>query len=143
MSDMLIAIRLRGTAKVRADIADTLSMLRLRRPMHAVLLPETPEMLGMLRKVRNWITWGRPSDELLARLIAARGRKPGCGKLTTLEVSQIIANIKAGKRPAGLKPVFRLTPPSGGFRQSIKQHWPRGELGDRGDKINELLKRMI
>ena len=41
-----------------------------------------------------------------------------------------------------LKPVFRLTPPSKGFK-SIKQHWPKGDLGYRGKEINELIKRMI
>jgi large subunit ribosomal protein L30 len=36
-----------------------------------------------------------------------------------------------------------LTPPSKGFRKSIKQHYPDGELGYRGKEINVLLKRMI
>jgi len=39
-------------------------------------------------------------------------------------------------------PVFRLTPPSKGFK-SIKEHWPKGDLGYRGKEINELIKRMI
>ena len=45
----------------------------------------------------------------------------------------------------GLKPVFRLNPPRGGFeRRGIKK--PRslgGALGYRGDKIKELLGRMV
>jgi len=41
-----------------------------------------------------------------------------------------------------IEPVFRLTPPSKGFK-SIKEHYPKGDLGYRGKEINELLKRMI
>ena len=42
-----------------------------------------------------------------------------------------------------IKPVFRLTPPSKGFKKSIKQQYPNGEIGYRGEKINELILRMI
>ena len=42
-----------------------------------------------------------------------------------------------------IKPVFRLIPAKGGFKFSIKDNYPRGEIGYRGDKINELLERMI
>jgi large subunit ribosomal protein L30 len=42
----------------------------------------------------------------------------------------------------GIKPVFRLTPPAQGFK-STKLAYPEGDLGYRGDKINELIERMI
>ncbi|MEM3138430.1 MAG: 50S ribosomal protein L30, partial [Thermofilaceae archaeon] len=42
------------------------------------------------------------------------------------------------------KPVFRLAPPKGGFKRTIKKHYnDGGELGYRGYKINELLLTMI
>jgi large subunit ribosomal protein L30 len=41
-----------------------------------------------------------------------------------------------------LKPVFRLTPPSKGFK-SVKEAYPKGDLGYRGKEINELMGRMI
>jgi ribosomal protein L30/L7E len=37
---------------------------------------------------------------------------------------------------------IRLKPPLKGFK-SIKNMWPKGDLGYRGDKINELVKRMM
>lgn len=139
---MLVAIRLRGSVKIPQEIDDTLALLRLRRKMHAVLLADNPSINGMLQKVKDWTTFGTISDELLQQLVVKRGRKTGNKRLATEEVSQIISEFKAGSRP-DIKPVFRLTPPSGGFKHSIKQAWPNGELGDRGEKINELLKRMI
>ncbi len=45
---------------------------------------------------------------------------------------------------AGLNPVFRLHPPSGGFQGTIKRpHGSRGELGNRGPAIAGLLTRMV
>ncbi len=35
-----------------------------------------------------------------------------------------------------------LKPPKGGLK-SKKLHFPRGNLGNNGDKINELIKKMI
>ncbi|MEM7820197.1 MAG: 50S ribosomal protein L30 [Candidatus Aenigmatarchaeota archaeon] len=142
---MIIAIRIRGRVGVRKQIADTLALLRLRRKMHAVLLPDNKSIKGMLRVTRDWLTWGTISDDNLEARLKKRGRKPGNKKLSADEVKLAIEEIKHGKKISalGIKPVFRLTPPSGGFKNSIKQHWPKGELGDRGEKINELLKRMI
>ncbi len=42
-----------------------------------------------------------------------------------------------------LRPVFRLHPPKGGFKRTIKKPYPIGELGYRGRHINELIAKMI
>ena len=43
-----------------------------------------------------------------------------------------------------VQPVFRLHPPSRGFKGKIKKSYGMGgELGYRGEKINELVKRMV
>ena len=49
---------------------------------------------------------------------------------------------KSGMKGSGLKPLFRLNPPSKGFK-ATRLGYPKGDLGYRGGKINELLKRMI
>jgi large subunit ribosomal protein L30 len=41
-----------------------------------------------------------------------------------------------------IKPVFRLSPPRHGYK-AIRLHYPKGDLGDRKEEINELLERMI
>ena len=141
---MYAVIRIRGRVDLREDIKDTLTMLRLSRKMHCVLIKDSDCMKGMLQKVRNWVTWGEIDDDILRLLIKKRGRKIGEGRLTDQEVEDIFKKIKESQKiPEGVKPVFRLTPPSKGFKESIKQHYPKGELGYRGKEINELLKRMI
>jgi large subunit ribosomal protein L30 len=141
---MYAVIRIRGSVDLKKDIKDTLTMLRLHRKMHCALIKENEVMKGMLQKVRNWITWGEIDDEVLKILIEKRGRKIGEKRLTEVETEEIFKKIKENEKvPNEIKPVFRLTPPSKGFKKSIKQHYPKGELGYRGKEINELLKRMI
>jgi large subunit ribosomal protein L30 len=43
----------------------------------------------------------------------------------------------------GVKPFFRLHPPKKGYRRSVKRPYNnKGELGYRGEAINELARRM-
>ena len=142
---MYAIIRIRGKNHVRKPVEDTFKMLRLNRKMHCVLLEDTPINKGMIQKVKDWSTFGEINDETLKALIAKRGRKVGDVRLTSDEVEVVFQEVKTGKKlkDTMIKPVFRLTPPSGGFKKSIKTHFPRGELGGRGEKINELIKRMI
>ena len=141
---MYAVIRIKSSVGLRKDVKDTFSMLRLNRKMHCVVLKDSENVKGMLQKVRNWSTYGEIDDKVLRHLIEKRGRKLGDKRLKKEEVDEIFKKVKeTGKVQKEIKPVFRLTPPSKGFKKSIKQHYPKGELGYRGEKINELLKRMI
>ncbi|MEM7816818.1 MAG: 50S ribosomal protein L30 [Candidatus Aenigmatarchaeota archaeon] len=141
---MYAVIRIRGSVGVKKDIKNTLAMLRLYRKMHCVLIKETESMKGMLQKVKDYVTWGEIDDKTLMELIKKRARKIGNKRLSEAEAEEVFKKIKEiEKIPKEIKPVFRLTPPSKGFKNSIKQHYPKGELGYRGKAINELLKRMI
>lgn len=107
---MLVAIRLKGSIKVRGDMDDTMQMLGLKRKHTAALLQDKPETRGMLRKANDFIAWGEASAELEKEF--------------------------KGKKAIALKP------PRGGFR-SLKEMYPRGDMGYRGEKISELIRRMM
>jgi len=140
---MWAIVRLRGNVNKKEDVLDTLRMLKLTRKMHCVLIDEkNPCVKGMIQKVKDNITWGEINDDILKKMVVKRGRKSGDVKLTEEEATDAFNEIKAGKKPE-IKSVFRLTPPSKGFKHSIKQQYPKGELGYRGEKINDLLERMI
>lgn len=139
---MYAIIRLRGKVGVRKDIDYTLKLLRLHRKMHCVLMPENKVNDGMIKKVKDYVTWGKISDDMLKILILKRGRKQGNKRLSKEEAEVVFNDVKEGRK-ISIKPVFRLTPPSGGFKKSIKYHLPKGELGYRGEKINDLLKKMV
>ncbi len=121
-------IRVRGIIGIRKDIKDTLDMLRLYKKNYCVVLNNTPSINGMVKKVKDYVTYGDISEETSKLLIEKRGKT---------------AHDREGKEV--LKPFFRLNPPRKGFgRKGIKLPFAvGGALGNREDKINDLIKRMI
>lgn len=151
---MLAAVRVRGRTGIKGDISDTLDMLRLTRINHAVLVPETPSFLGMLRKAKDYITWGEIDQETLEELLEKRAMLPGREKVTTdylketeyqsiQKLAQALLDEKTQLEEVGLKPIFRLHPPRKGHKDTKKTFNEGGTLGYRGEKINLLLKQMV
>jgi large subunit ribosomal protein L30 len=146
-------IRLRGSIGVHPDILDTLKRLNMPSKYSSVLLKDTPSNKGMLNKVTDYVTWGEITEESLEALIMKRGRMAGDERITeeTLKRENLGTPKELAKRTMGegavpgcIKKTFRLTPPSGGFKKSIKRHIRSGgELSYRGEAINELIKKMI
>ena len=141
---MLAVVRVRGSVHMKQVFKDTLRMLRLERINHCVLVPETPTYNGMITSVSAYVTWGPLEKDVLEKLVRKRGRLPGNKRLSEEEAKRVLQHIeeKQSLKYAGIKPVFALSPPTKGYK-SIKQAYPKGDLGCRGEKINTLLRRMI
>lgn len=151
----IVAVRIRGTIRASRQVRETLQMLNLTRNNYAVLIDNRPEFLGMLRKAQHFITWGEASKETVSMIIKERARLAGKKKPTDEyaqkngyksleELAEAIFNcrVEYWKLP-DVKPVFRLHPPTKGFKGKVKKGYGMGgELGYRGEKINELIKRM-
>lgn len=119
-------IRVRGIINMNKDIKDTLEMLKLHKKNFCVVYEGTPSTMGMIKKAKDYITWGEIDNETLDKLIEKRQeRNP--------------------KNPEKTKRFFRLNSPKKGFgRKGIKTSFARrGALGYRGEKINDLIQRMI
>jgi large subunit ribosomal protein L30 len=71
---MFAIVQIRGTVNTRREIKDTLKMLRLHHINHCVLVPDTPEYLGMVRKVKDFVAYGEVDAETLATILSTRGR---------------------------------------------------------------------
>lgn len=141
MAELFAVVRIRGPAQKRHESNETLKMLRLTRANHCVLVPKNRDFEGMLKKAKDLITWGEIDREALERLVEKRGRFPGDKRLPKEKAFEISRKILNGE-PVDIKNVFRLSPPSKGF-SSVKLLYPKGDLGYRREKINELLKRMM
>jgi len=139
---MYAVIRIRGKAGTRKDLEDTLRMLRLKNVNNCILVPETKEYLGMLRKAKDRITWGKIDKKTLSELLQKRG-KISKEKLKEMKMKNLDDLSDAlMKNKLKLKLIFRLNPPIHGFK-STRLPYPKGDLGSRGERINELLERMI
>ena len=149
-------VRVRGNINVRKSIKDTLKMLRLNRINHCVIIPESKEYNGMLKKVKDYVTWGEITEELLKEILISRGKLMGDKPLNDKYIksssqfksltnfSEAIIKGKAKLTDLrDIKPVIRLHPPRKGYEGIKRPFSLGGALGYRGDKINDLLRRMI
>ncbi len=152
-------IRIRGIPDTPPKVRYILSLLRLHKKFHATVYPSSlPGIDGMLIEAQHWITWGELEYDTLYRLILYRGRAPGNKRVTDEYIAKLTPyksvkelvdalfaeKIYLHKLSNIVKPVFRLHPPRGGFKGSIKKHYrDGGELGYRGKDINKLILRMI
>ncbi len=109
-------IRITGEVGLRKEIVETLNRLKLRKKYSCVVFEkQTPEQLGMVKKVRDFVAFGDIDEKTYKKLVE--------------------------KRKTKIKNFFRLHPPRGGIK--TKLHFPKGVLGNHKEKINELIERML
>lgn len=139
--DLIALIRIKGEVKVKPEIANTLYRLKLRRKYSCVLInPKNKGLMGMLKRARHSVAFGKIEKESLAKLLEARAKKIGEGKFNSLEIAE---KLMKGKKleELGFKPFFRLHPPRGGIKSKLQ--YPKGVLGNNGKDINKLIERML
>lgn len=114
----IAVVRIRGPVRVRHDIERALRQLNLHQRNHAAIVDDSPVVVGQLKKVQGFVTWG-PVTEETAKKLSPRARENGKW--------------------------FALQPPRKGYgRKGIKMPFTKsGALGNRGEKINDLLTRMV
>jgi len=114
----IAVIRIGGQTKNKTEVESTFKMLNLPRKFSCTVLEETPIIWGMIKKIKDQITYGKITDETLALL---------------------------KKREEKGRGFYRLHPPIGGFeKKGTKRSFKEGgALGDRGEKIKELIKKMV
>ena len=138
----LAVVLVRGTVNVTQPVKDTLKMLNLSRKNHCVVLENNPVNLGMLKKVKDYITWGELDESTFKELMEKRGEEYKCRLKDFKEKFSNNVFEFNGKK---YKTYFRLNPPRKGFgRKGIKVAFKvGGALGNRNEKINDLIKRML
>ncbi|MHA1338675.1 MAG: 50S ribosomal protein L30 [Promethearchaeota archaeon] len=154
---LMLVIRIRGAPHMNYKIEDTLKMLRLHKPNHGTVLFGTPTVMGMLNKVKDYVAFGEVDENILIKLLQRRAYLKGQKPLTEEhirkktrfsnfnELAKALFNGEIQLKDIyNLKPVFRLHPPKGGYRGSIKKPFNSGgTLGNVGTYINVIAAKMI
>ena len=112
----LAVIQIRGTIGASYTVKDALKHLKLKRRNNCRIIDDSPSIRGMLDKVKHLATWGIIDDDTF-KLLKSKGEGP----------------------------VYALQPPKKGFgRKGVKMPFSKGgAYGDRAEKINDLIKRML
>lgn len=142
VKNIIIAIRIKGRVGVRRRMAEGLKRLGLNTKYSCVVLKGAEDQKGMLKNLRDYVAYGEISEDDFKELLEKRSRVVN-GNEKKPPADKIIKGFNQGKRlkEMNIQPVFRLHPPRKGIES--KQTYPKGVLGNHGDKINELLKRML
>ncbi|HLM91599.1 MAG TPA: 50S ribosomal protein L30 [Thermoplasmata archaeon] len=149
-----LVVRVRGTIHAKHEIVETLRYLHINRANHATVIPEVAEYRGMLIRAQGYITWGEADAETVGLLLRERGVTEKGARVTetTLgtelpakDLSELTKSVLSeGLIPVrGLRPLFRLKAPKGGWRSTKKPFGLGGALGYRGAAINDLVRRMV
>jgi len=160
---LAFVIRIKGINKIAPKPRKILQLLRLLQINNGVFVRLTKATSEMLRVVEPWIAYGEPNLKSVRELIYKRGygkidrqRIPltdnklieeSLGKYGIISIEDLIHEIfTVGpnfKQASNFLWPFKLSSPTGGFRTRKFKHFVEGgDLGDREEFINQLIRRM-
>ncbi len=147
-------VKVRGSINVKPKIKETMKLMRLNRVNHCVIVPENETYDGMLKIIKDYVTWGEVDVETTELMLESSGKTSGNAIFTKKELKDssfktmkaLAKNLSEGKvvmrDVPKLKPIFRLHPPRKGYEGIKRSFKEGGALGYRGEKINQLIRRM-
>ncbi|KAH3954011.1 hypothetical protein HBI25_015910 [Parastagonospora nodorum] len=160
---LAFVVRIKGINKIDPKKRKTLQLLRLLQINNGVFIRLTKATLEMLKIVEPFVAYGYPNQKSVRELIYKRGygkidkqRLPltdneiieeNLGKYGMICMEDLIHEIfTVGpnfKQASNFLWPFKLNSPTGGFHKRKFKHFIEGgDLGNREDKINELIKQM-
>jgi len=140
-----------------------LQHLRLTEMNNAVLVQCSENMIEKIKVIEPYITWGYPSLRSIHDLIFKYGYGEVDGVKSALSSNVIIENKFSKQGLLCLEDVvkqifeagphfemlikfmypFKLQPPKGGFRRVAVHFSKNGAWGNRAEKINTLIRKML
>ncbi|EDU51125.1 RpmD Ribosomal protein L30 L7E [Pyrenophora tritici-repentis] len=160
---LAFVVRIKGINKIDPKKRKTLQLLRLLQINNGVFIKLTKATMEMLKIVEPFVAYGYPNQKSVRELIYKRGygkvdkqRLPltdneiieqNLGKFGMICLEDLIHEIYTVgpnfKAASNFLWPFKLNSPTGGFRKRKFKHFIEGgDLGNREDKINELIRQM-
>ncbi|XP_034937807.1 60S ribosomal protein L7 [Chelonus insularis] len=160
---LAFVIRIRGVNQVAPKVRKILQLFRLKQINNGVFVKLNKATINMLRIVEPYITWGYPNLKSVRELIYKRGfakierqripitsnsiieQKLGRSGIICVEdlIHEVFTVGPKFKYASNFLWPFKLNTPTGGWRKKTNHYVEGGDFGNREDKINELLRRMV
>jgi len=152
---LFLVVNLHGKINSSAPVRKALEELRVERKFTATVVPDDPSTAGMLGLCKDYVAWTPLDSELLTTLLEKRGmvsesRRLGDEALARLgfkehrELAEKILKENARLSSVkGVRPFFRLSPPRGGFKASLRRQYTEKGVMGRNPKLPEIVRRMI
>lgn len=160
---LAFVIRIKGINGVAPKPRKVLQLLRLRQINNGVFVKLNKATVNMLRIAEPYITWGYPTQKTVRELIYKRGFGRQNGQRVPLTSNNVIEErlkkhdiicmedliheiYTVGphfKQANNFLWHFKLNNPRHGWRKKTTHYVEGGDAGNRENKINHLLKKMI
>ena len=138
-----------------APVRKALNELWVAKKFSASVVPDDPPTVGMLKLCKDYVAWAPVGEELLSDLLKKRGmvstsrsldndsiKALGFKKHEDLAAKMMKEQVRLSA-VKGVLPYFRLAPPKGGFKISLRrQSTEKGFLG-ANPNLEEAVRRMI
>ena len=165
-----LVVRMKGTVNVPYWARITLESLSLNKRFRATIIPENAQTLGMLRKIKEYVSWTSVDAEFIREFIEKRGRSSASKLLSATagldnsngqinnnnvenndsqvaDLSKIVSIISQNElylsKISGIKPWFALNPPKGGFKRKSKRSYSQAGILGENKELVSIVKRMM
>jgi large subunit ribosomal protein L30 len=152
---LLLVVNIHGSINSSAPVRKAMNELKVARKFSASVVADEPPTVGMLRLCKDYVAWTPLKEGLLAELLKKRGMVSAAKTLDESSLKRLgyknhedmaAKMVKEQARLSsieGILPFFRLAPPKGGFRRSLRrQSSEKGVLGSNPG-LEEIVRRMI
>ena len=152
---LLLIVNLHGKINSPRAVRETLKELKVERRFTASIVTDDRPTVGALRSCKDFIAWSAVDKETLAALLEKRGMLTESKRLDVPSLTKLgyggFADMaekieKQGVRLSavqGIRPFFRLSPPRGGFKRSMRKQFSEGGVLGKNPNLLEILGRML
>ncbi|XP_058802295.1 large ribosomal subunit protein uL30 [Phymastichus coffea] len=160
---LAFVMRIRGVNQVAPKVRKVLQLFRLRQINNGVFIKLNKATINMLRIIEPYVTWGYPNLKSVRELVYKRGFAKVNRQRVPITSNSIIEKALGNKDIICTEDLiheiftvgpkfkyasnflwpFKLNTPTGGWRKKTNHYVEGGDFGNREDKINELLRRMV
>ena len=152
---LLLVVNLHGQINSSSPVRKALNELWVAKKFSASVVTDDAPTVGMLRLCKDYVAWCPVEGALLTDLLRKRGMVSGTKPLDGAALKEL--GYKSHEELAskmekeqlrlsavgGVLPYFRLAPPKGGFKLSMRrQATERGVLGNN-PKLDAIVRRMV
>jgi len=155
MMGLILVVNLHGKINSSAPVRKALGELWVAKKFSASVVPDDAVTVGMHKLCKDYVAWTPVEEGLLGDLLKKRGMVSASRPLDAASLKELgykkhedlaALMLKEQVRLSAVKgvlPYFRLAPPKGGFRASLRrQSTEKGLLGNN-PKLGEIVRRMI
>jgi len=150
-----LVVRIKGQADVPYWAKTTLNLFKLEKKFRATIIPAKENTLGMLNKVKHYVSWQEVDSALAKELLDKKARVSGYKKITDADIEKIgfnsvdelAASLAEGKtsmtKLKPMKPWFALSPPRHGFKKSTKKMYGEKGILGQNKELGNIVRNMM